>query len=432
MKTEIFDMLSIWEKEKKIQRPALIEALHKAFLAAGRKAVQRGRKLEVIINEQEKEIKLYATLVVVNKVLNAHDEISIEEARRYNKDIQLGQEIRVEVTPSDLGRIASTIATEAFKRALRQAEKEKVIEQYRPLIGDIVSGKVVGFEQSDIIIDLGDCEGIMPHYERIKLEKFSVNDTIRGVLKSIENRQNTPRLVISRSDPEFVKALFRLEVSEIKEGIIEIKAIARDPGSRTKVAVYSNNPKVDALGACVGLRGDRVKNIVKELGNEKVDVVLWDSDISNFIVNAIVSKRPKSNSLLSEKIKSIDVDKKERRALVVVSRDFYQAAYGRHGQNARLISRLCGYDVNIIAESEPQKSADFEEKMENAIKDLSSIPGVSVEMAKTLVENGVTNLESLLSMDVGDLESIEGIGENAVQILAAAREEAEKRRITLT
>ncbi|MGC8887324.1 MAG: transcription termination factor NusA [Verrucomicrobiia bacterium] len=422
MKTEIFDMLDYWEKEKKIPRPTLTEALKKAFLAAGKKAVQRGRKLEVIINEQEKEIKLFATLVVVNRVQNAHDEISLEEARRYNKDVKLSDEIRIEVTPKDLGRIASTIATEAFKRALRQAEKEKIIEQYRHLIGGIVSGKVIGFEQWDVLIDFGDCEGVMPQNERVRSENFSVNDNIRGLLKSIENRQSGPRLIISRADPEFVKALFGLEVSEIKEGIIEIKAIARDPGRRTKVAVYSNNPRVDPVGACVGLRGDRVKNVVKELGNEKVDIVHWDSNIEKFIANAI----------LPAKVKSVEVDKNQRKALVVVSRDQYQIAFGKHGQNARLISRLCGYDVAIIAEAEPEIHVDFEEKMAEAIKELSSLPGITTELAKTLVENGVTNLESLLGMEVDDLASIDSVGNKAAEILAAARQEAEKRKITLT
>lgn len=422
MKTDILDMLDFWEKEKKIPRPTLIEALRKAFLAAGRKAVQRGRKLEVIINEKEKEIKLYATLNVVNRVQNAHDEISLEEARRYDKNIQLGQEIRIEVTPQDLGRVASTIATEAFKRALRQAEKEKIVQQYEALLGGIVSGKVTGFEQSDVIVELDDCEAIMPQSERVRSENFSINDTIRALLKKVENKPSGAYLVISRADPDFVKALFKLEVSEIKEGIIEIKAIAREPGRRTKVAVFSHNPRVDPVGACVGLQGSRVKNVVKELGNEKVDIIHWDEDIKKFIANA----------LSPVKIKSLDIDTKTQRALVVVPRDQYQIAFGKHGQNIRLVSKLCGYEVVLIAEAEQQQPVvDFETKMETAIQELASIPGITPELAKTLVLNGITNLESLLAVDINDLASIEGVGDKAAQILAAAKVEAEKRKITI-
>ena len=422
MKTDIFDMLDFWVKEKRIPRPILSEALHKAFLAAGKKAVQRGRKLEVIINEKEKEIKLFATLIVVNRVQNAHDEISLEEAKKYNKDAAIGQEIQVEVTPQDLGRIASTIATEAFKRALRLAEKEKIIELYMPLVGNIVSGKVVGFEQSDVIIELGDCEAIMPQKERVRSENFNLNDTIRGLLLSVENRQNAPRLIISRSNPEFVKALFNLEVSEIKEGIIEIKAIARDPGRRTKIAVHSNNPKVDPVGACVGLQGSRVKNVVKELGNEKVDVVHWDKDMGKFITNAL--------PLI--KVKSVEVNPKSQQATIVVSKDQYQIVVGKHGHNIRLISELCNCDINVLIEDEPKIGPDFDEQVANAKKEMENISGITPEQAEILVNNGIASLDTLLGMDVDELASIEGIGSAAEQILEAAKAEAQKRRIEIS
>lgn len=422
MKAEFLDMLEYWEREKNIPRNILIEALKKSFTTASKRAQKWGRNLEVVINEKERDLRFFATVIVVKKVQNMRDEISLEEARKINPNVNIGDEIRVEVTPQDLGRIASTIATDTFKRLVRLAEKEKIVNEYKPRIGTILTGRVVGFEQSDVILELEDCEAVIPQSERVRSENFQKGDRVRALLKQVESRQNGAYIVLSRSDPDFVKALFELEVSEIKEGIIEIKAIAREPGHRTKVAVSSNNPRVDPVGACVGLSGSRVRNIVQELNNEKVDIIRWDKNMTVFIANA----------LAPAKIKEIYYDEETNEARIIVPRDQYQIAIGKGGQNVRLTSKLCNCKIRIEPEIEQVSTVDFEEEVKRAIEELANINGINEEIARTLVNSGVTNLESLLSMDEDDLKSIPGIGDKAKEILQAARAEVEQRKITFS
>jgi len=422
MKAEFLEMLDYWEREKNIPRNVLIEALKKSFTTASKRAQKWGRNLEVVINEKDRDIRFYATVVVVKKVQNPRDEISLEEAQKINPNVNIGDEIRVEATPQDLGRIASTIATDTFKRLVRLAEKEKIVNEYKPRVGSILIGRVVGFEQSDVILELEDCEAVIPQSERVRSENFQKGDRIRALLKRVENRPNGAYIELSRSDPDFVKALFELEVTEIKEGIIEIKAIAREPGHRSKVAVYSNNPRVDPVGACVGFSGSRVKNIVRELNNEKVDIIRWDPDMTVFIANA----------LAPAKVKEISYDEATREARIIVPRDQYQLAIGKGGQNVRLTSKLCDCKIRIEPELEPVSAPDFEEELKRAVEELTNIHGINEEVARSLVNSGVTNLESLLAMEEEDLRSIPGIGDKAKEILDAARKEVEQRKITFS
>ncbi|MCX7871766.1 MAG: transcription termination factor NusA [Verrucomicrobiae bacterium] len=422
MKAEFLDMLDYWEREKNIPRSILIEALKKSFTTASKRAQKWGRELEVVINEKERDLYFYAKVIVVQRVTNPRDEISLDEAKKINPNVQIGDEIRIEVTPHDLGRIASTIATDTFKRLVRLAEKEKIVNEYKPRVGSILIGRVVGFEQSDVILELEDCEAVIPQSERVRSENFQKGDRVRALLKHVESRQNGAYIVLSRSDSDFVKALFEIEVSEIKEGIIEIKAIAREPGQRTKVAVFSTNPRVDPVGACVGLSGSRVKNIVRELNNEKVDIIRWDPDIRVFLANA----------LAPAKVKEISYDEETGEATVVVPRDQYQLAIGKGGQNVRLTCKLCNCKIRIEPEAEQTQAVDFEEEIKRAIDELASIRGITEDVARNLVNSGVTSLESLLAMDEDDLRSIEGIGDKAKEILDAARAEVEQRKITFS
>jgi N utilization substance protein A len=282
-----------------------------------------------------------------------------------------------------------------------------------------VSGTVRRFERSDVILDLGKYEAMLPNRERVPTEEYQVGERIRCYVKAVEQGVHGPEIILSRADPRFIIKLFQVEVSEISDGTIEIKGIAREPGFRTKMAVYSRDSKVDPVGACVGMRGQRVKNIVRELNNEKVDVIPWSPDIKAFVTKA----------LEPAKIKSIEVDETGKRLHILVSEDQLSLAIGKRGQNARLTARLTGWEVDIDAEEVVAKG--FEEKVAEAIATLAAIPGISREQADALVHAGLTRLEDLLSAEAGDLADIPQIGEHAAVILEAARAEAQRRKINL-
>jgi transcription termination/antitermination protein NusA len=329
----------------------------------------------------------------------------------------VGEEVEVEVTPVGFGRIAAQYAKQALMMHIRRAEKALIFTEFKDRVGDIISGTVRRFDRSDVLVDLGKYEALLPNRERVPTEEYQVGERIRCYVKAVEQGPHGPEIILSRSDPRFVLKLFQLEVSEINDGTIEIKGIAREPGFRTKLAVYTRDEKVDPVGACVGLRGQRVKNIVRELNNEKVDIIRWDSNVRNFITNA----------LAPAKLKAFEIDEANKRVKIIVSADQLSLAIGKRGQNARLTSKLTGWQVDIEAEVVVHKG--FEEKVAEAVDSLAAIPGITREQADVLVHHGLTRLEDLLQADVSDLSGIEQIGEQATLILEAARAEAARRTL---
>jgi N utilization substance protein A len=298
---------------------------------------------------------------------------------------------------------------------VRRAEKQLIFTEFRDRVGDIISGTVRRFERSDVTVDLGKYEALLPNRERVPTEEYQIGERIRCYVKAVENGPHGPEIILSRSDPQFVIKLFQLEVSEINDHTIEIKGIAREPGFRTKLAVYTRDEKVDPVGACVGLRGQRVKNIVRELNNEKVDIIKWDSNIKVFVTNA----------LAPAKLKSFEVDEARRRIKILVSEDQLSLAIGKRGQNARLTAKLTGWQVDI--EAERVEIVGFEQKVAQAVKALATIPGLTAEQAEVLVKNGLTALEDLLQAEENDLKDIAEIGDQAGAILEAARAEQARR-----
>jgi N utilization substance protein A len=298
---------------------------------------------------------------------------------------------------------------------IRRAEKNLIFAEFKDRVGDIVSGTVRRFERSDVTIDLGKYEALLPNRERVPTEEYQIGERIRCYVKAVDNGSHGPEIILSRADPQFVIKLFKLEVSEINDGTIEIKGIAREPGFRTKLAVWTRDEKVDPVGACVGLRGQRVKNIVRELNNEKVDIIRWDSHVKNFITNA----------LAPAKLKAFEIDETRKRVKILVSADQLSLAIGKRGQNARLTSKLTGWQVDI----EPEHVAilGFEEKMAQAVQGLAAIPGITPEQASVLVRSGFPTLESLVQAEIADLSEIPEIGAEAAVILDAARAEVKKR-----
>jgi len=419
MNADFLAVLEFWEREKGINRDVLVGAVQEALLSAAKKAVGPARELRVAIDQKSGDIRAFAKLVVSEKVISKHDQISVFDSRRLKPDAQVGEELEVEVTPVGFGRIAAQFAKQALMMQLRRAEKALIFTEFKDRVGDIISGTVRRFDRSDVLVDLGKYEALLPNRERVPTEEYQVGERIRCYVKAVEQGPHGPEIILSRSDPRFVLKLFQLEVSEINDGTIEIKGIAREPGFRTKLAVWTRDEKVDPVGACVGLRGQRVKNIVRELNNEKVDIIRWDANIRNFITNA----------LAPAKLKAFETNEAHKRVKIIVSEDQLSLAIGKRGQNARLTSKLTGWQVDIEAEVVVTKG--FEEKVAEAVESLAAIPGITREQADVLVHHGLTRLEDLLQADVSDLAGIPQVGEQAAAIMEAARAEATKRTFTV-
>jgi len=410
MNSEFIAMLDYLEREKGIKRETLIEAISSALVAASKKSFSCSREVRIDINPKSGAIRAFAKPLVVETVSNPQEEISVAKARLINKEIQPGEEIEIEVTPRDFGRIAAQTARQAIAQRIRQIEKEMIYEEFKDRAGEIVSGTVRRFDRSDVVLDLGKFEGIMPSRERVSTEEYNVGDRIRAYVVAVENGPRGPEIILSRSHPNFIRRLFEIEVSEIADHTVELRSIAREAGFRTKVAVHSANEKVDPVGACVGMRGARVKNIVRELNNEKVDIIRWYEDPKEFAREALKPAR----------IRSIEVDEASHTLHIAVDKEDLALAIGKRGQNARLTSRLTGWEIDI---KEDRSAADaFEQQLGGAVNQLAQALGISEEEAKTLAAGGMNSVDVVVTAEASDIDGVLGCGaEKAEVILAAAK-----------
>ena len=404
MNAEFIAMLEYLEKEKGIKRDVLIEAVQSALLSAAKKSVEAGRNLEVVMDPKTGEIKARAQLVVVEKVNNKHDEIALNKARVAKPDVKLGEEVWVDVTPRDLGRIGAQTARQAIMQRIRQAEKQMIYDEFRDRAGEIVSGIVRRFERQDVMIDLGKFEAIMPNRERVQTEDYAIGDRVRAYVVAVENTARGPEIILSRSHPNFVRRLFETEVAEIADRTVEIKAIAREAGFRTKVAVFSANEKVDPVGACVGMKGARVKNIVRELNNEKVDIIRWSSDVKELVMEALKPAR----------LKHVTLNEAKKTVEVRVDNDQLSLAIGKRGQNARLTARLTGWEINIEEDTSAKEA--FNASLSGAAKQLIDGLGINAEVAQKLVAIGMNAIEVIADVSAQDVVDATGLD------LAAAEE----------
>jgi N utilization substance protein A len=414
MISELKTLFDYYEKEKGIDRDKMVEALSQALLAASKKSIGPARELRIDIDPDKGTIKAFAKLLAVETVSNPWEELPLAKARKIKKDAELGDEIELEVTPNNMGRIAAQTAKQTMLQRLRMAEKENLYEEFKDRTGDVVSGVVRRFEKSDVVIDLGKFEGMMPGKERVATEDYNVGDRMRFYVKAVEKDTGRgPEIILSRAHPNFVRRLFEFEVSEIGDRTVEIASISREAGYRTKVAVHSADEKVDPVGACVGLRGARVKNIVRELNNEKVDIIRWKSDPAEFVREA----------LKPIKVITISVDKDKKQAHLTVSEEDLSKAIGRRGQNARLTSRLVGMD--LIIEKDEHAEQVFEGQMGSAVQHLVDALGVSADTARLLAQNGMADLAMFAYADAEDVAEMLG-GDRALaeQILAKAQTNA--------
>jgi N utilization substance protein A len=416
MTNDIVALIDYYEKEKGIDRDKVVAALEYAFISAYRKMVPGAEAIETLradVNTRKGETRIWATLTVVadEEYSDKFNQVPLKLAAKKTPGSQPGDLMEFDVTPKDFGRIAVQTAKQTMMQRLRQAEKEMIYEEFKDRAGDIVSGTVRRFERNDVMIDLGKFEGIMPNRERVQGEDYNIGDRIRAYVLAVENEGRGPEIILSRSHPNFVRRLFEAEVNEISDRTVEIRGVARESGFRTKIAVWSNDPKVDPVGACVGMRGARVKNIVRELNNEKVDIIRWSDDPREFVKEA----------LKPAEIRSISVDEAGKVVHVTVDEADLSKAIGRKGQNARLTSRLMGWDVQV--RKDETKEEQLKAKIGGAAHTLGEQLGLTDELAEKLTMAGGATAELVIDMPADYIAGALGItDEEAETILEKARE----------
>jgi N utilization substance protein A len=377
------------EKEKGIPRAEMIATIANALKTAAQKGVNSGQELRIDINPRNGQLQAWCLLKVVDSVSNPRTELHVEKAQALKPGAVIGEVLEKAIDPSSLGRIAAQTARQAVMQRLRQFEKDRIFDDFKDQVGNIVTGTVRRRERNDLFIDLGKAEAVMPAKEQVPGEEYQPGERIRCLLLEIQSTPRGPEIVLSRASPRFVRRLFELEVTEVADGTVKIEAFAREPGYRTKIAVTSTDPKVDPVGACVGARGARVKTIVRELGGEKIDIIKFFADPREMVIEALKPAIPRE----------IVLDEKARRILLRVANDDLAIAIGRKGQNARLTSRLVGWRIDI--EEFRAVGADPEG---DAKRKLVAGLGVTEDLALRLVKAGFVSLELFEGVEAADLE----------------------------
>ncbi|KNF08859.1 transcription termination/antitermination protein NusA [Gottschalkia purinilytica] len=342
MKAEFIEALEEIEKEKGISKDTIFDALELALISGYKKNFGSSQNVEVDINRESGEVKVYAKKSVVDVVEDELLEISLEDARSLDNKYDIDDVVKIEVTPRNFGRIAAQTAKQVVTQKIKEAEREIIFDEFINRENEIITGIIQRFSKNNILINLGKTEGILAPSEQIQGEAYNQASRIKTYILEVKKTTKGPQISLSRTHPGLVKRLFELEVPEIQEGVVDIYSISREAGSRTKIAVYSNDENVDPVGACVGFKGARVKAIVDELNGEKIDIITWSKDDTEFI----------SNSLSPAKVLKVEIDEKEKSALVVVPDYQLSLAIGKEGQNARLAAKLTGWKIDIKSESQ--------------------------------------------------------------------------------
>ena len=351
--TELIQAMDELEKENGIKKDFLMESIESALVIAYKKNFDcNDENVKVVLDKNDAQMHVYQEKDVVEEVADDKKEISLADAQKINSNYNVGDKVNFELMPKEFGRIAAQTARQVITQKLREASRDVIFTEFADKKGEIITGLVQKADGGAVIMDLGRIEGIMPKKEQIPTEKYHVNDKIRACIISVEKGvKGSTQIILSRASTEFVRKLFEIEIPEIYEGVIEIKSISRDAGSRSKVAVYSPNPNIDPVGSCVGQKGIRIQNIINELNGEKIDVIEWNEDPSIYI----------SAALLPAKVLAVDIKEEEKFAQVIVPDDQLSLAIGKGGQNAKLAAKLTNWKIDIKSESQFRKI--LEEKM---------------------------------------------------------------------
>ncbi|MFP1643607.1 transcription termination factor NusA [Pontitalea aquivivens] len=396
-------------REKMIDPDLVIQAMEDSLARAAKSRYGSEMDIRVKIDRKTGRATFtrVRTVVADDELENYQAQVTVEQARQYLADPQIGDEIVDEVPPVDLGRIAAQSAKQVILQKVREAERDRQYDEFKDRKGTIINGVVKREEYGNIIVDIGRGEAILRRNEKIGRESYRPNDRIRAYIKDVRREARGPQVFLSRTDPQFMAELFKMEVPEIYDGIIEIKAVARDPGSRAKIAVISRDNSIDPVGACVGMRGSRVQAVVGELQGEKIDIIPWNEDQATFLVNA----------LQPAEVSKVVIDEEAGKIEVVVPDEQLSLAIGRRGQNVRLASQLTGLDIDILTEAEEsqRRQAEFAERTKLFVDALD----LDEFFAQLLVAEGFTSLEEVAYVDLDELLSIEGVDEGTAEELQA-------------
>ena len=411
MKSELILALEQIEREKGIKVDEILKMIEGAVVSSLRKHVGEETRIEASIDPDTAVFTARVVKLVVDAVVNPELEISLEEAKRHDKNAAVGQDVNLPAPAADFARIAAQTAKQVLTQKVREVERDKLYDEFKPKEGEIVSGAVHRFMDRNIVVDLGKTEAILPLREQIRRERYNVGGRVRAVIMRVDKAQRGPQVLLSRASPQFLRRLFELEVPEIGEKIVEIVEAVRDPGFRAKVVVRSNDPKVDAIGACVGIRGSRIRSIMNELSGERIDLIPYSDDVATYL----------GNSLAPAKIASVRiVDEENHRAEVVVSDEQLALAIGKEGQNIRLACRLTSWSLEV--KSEGQKGAEAKQKQSDAAGVLAALGGLGPKTIEALAKAGMTNIHALAETSLEDLTALPGVGAKTAQkIIAAAQ-----------
>ena len=400
-------------REKMIDPSLVIEAMEESLARAAKSRYGAEMDIRVSIDRKTGRATFTRVRTVVEdeELENYQAELTVEQARQYLETPSVGEQFIEEIPPVDLGRIAAQSAKQVILQKVREAEREKQYEEFKDRAGTIINGQVKREEYGNVIVDVGRGEAVLRRNEKIARESYRPNDRIRCYIREVRRENRGPQIFLSRTDPQFMAELFKMEVPEIYEGIIEIKSVARDPGSRAKIAVLTHDNSIDPVGACVGMRGSRVQAVVNELQGEKIDIIPWNEDQPTFLVNA----------LQPAEVSKVVLDEEAERIEVVVPSDQLSLAIGRRGQNVRLASQLTGLDIDIMTEAEEseRRQKEFEERTQLFIDTLD----LDEFFSQLLVSEGFSSLEEVAYVDIDELLQIEGVDEGtAEELQTRARE----------
>lgn len=405
-KSELVLALEQLEREKNIRKDDVLKMIEEAVVNSLRKHVGMDAVIEASIDPETAEFRANVVKTVVETVVEPEKEIGLAEAKRHKKDAAVGEQVRLPAPVTDFARIAAQTAKQVLAQKIREKERDVLYDEYKPKEGEIVTGSVHRFLERNVIVDIGKTEAILPVREQIRRERYVVGGNVRAMILRVDKAQRGPQVVLSRAAPLFLKRLFELEVPEIADKIVEIVEVAREPGFRAKVVVKSNEPKIDPVGSCVGLRGSRIRSIMNELAGERIDLIPYDAQIEKYL----------ANSLAPAKVESVRVlDAQNQRAEALVSEEHMALAFGKDSQNVRLACRLTGWEIEI--KTQPKAAA-----VAAPPAGLSALEGVGAKTAEILAAGGFADPAALAACAPEALTALEGIGEKtALKIIASAK-----------
>jgi N utilization substance protein A len=409
MKSEIVEAFAALAKEKNIEKEILSRIISDIFYSMIKKRYGTTENFDIFVNMAKGEIEIYQYKLIVEDVEDEVNQVAVDVARKTEPDLEIGDEYMEMVDPSSFGRRLIVAAKQNLNQRIKEIEKELIYEEYKDRIGEIISGDIRQINRDEIYCNVDKIEVTLPKSEQIPSERYRRGDHVRAVIKDVRMSARGPEIIVSRCSPLFLIRLFELEVPEIYEGIIEVKAIAREAGERTKIAVYSNDIRIDAVGACVGMKGMRIQAIVKELNNEKIDIINWSSEPEVFITRALSPAKPIR----------IAIDEEERSVIAVLDDEQISLAIGKGGQNRRLASRLTNYEIQTVREEEYQSMMAENESADLSIEE---VEGLSDKIKNILLNGGYETIRDVKEADISELTELSGIGEKTADRIKKALE----------